>query len=48
MLLRNIVKLEQLEDPREPVEEILQRVSKNELLLAYKISDFTNVTEFLV
>jgi nuclear GTP-binding protein len=48
LLLRNIVKLEQLEDPREPVEEIIQRVSKNELLLAYKIGDFSDVTEFLV
>ena len=47
-LLRNILKIEQLEDYREPVKEILQRVNKNELILLYKIANFVDDTEFLV
>ncbi|CAD8107405.1 unnamed protein product [Paramecium primaurelia] len=46
-LLRNIIKIEQIEDPRQPIEEILKKVSKNELLLLYKIQTFNNVNEFL-
>ncbi|CAK66926.1 unnamed protein product (macronuclear) [Paramecium tetraurelia] len=46
-LLRNIIKIEQIEDPREPIGEILKKVSKNELLLLYKIQTFNNVNEFL-
>ncbi|CAK63270.1 unnamed protein product (macronuclear) [Paramecium tetraurelia] len=46
-LLRNIIKIEQIEDPREPIGEILKKVSKNELLLLYKIQTFNNLNEFL-
>ncbi|KAL4442313.1 hypothetical protein ABPG74_005654 [Tetrahymena malaccensis] len=46
-LLRNIVKPDQIEDPIVPVEEILKKVSKNDMLLLYKIADFKNTTEFL-
>ena len=47
-LLRNIVKIEQVEDYRAPVKEILQRVPKNDLILLYKIATFDDETDFLV
>jgi nuclear GTP-binding protein len=36
-----------VKDPIAPIEDILQRQNKNDLLLMYKIADFNNVTEFL-
>ncbi|KRW99565.1 P-loop containing nucleoside triphosphate hydrolase [Pseudocohnilembus persalinus] len=47
-LLRNVVKVDDIEDPMEPCDWILKKVPKNDLLLHFKIKDFDNVTKFLV
>ena len=47
LVLRNIVKVEDVKDPIAPIEDILKKLSKNELLITYKLADFNNVTEFL-
>jgi len=38
----------QIKDPISPLEEILKKVNKNELLLLYKIPDYNDVNEFLM
>lgn len=48
IILRNAVKLEQVADPIEPVELILKRCKKEQILQHYMIPNFHNVTEFLV
>ncbi|CAL4074115.1 unnamed protein product, partial [Meganyctiphanes norvegica] len=45
--LRNAVKLEQLEDPITPIEAILARADKQQLMLHYRLSEFSNSMEFL-
>ncbi|EGR30853.1 hypothetical protein IMG5_122540 [Ichthyophthirius multifiliis] len=45
--LKNVIKPELIEDPIQPVEEILQKITKNEILLLYKIDDFKTTLEFL-
>ncbi len=40
--------VDQLDDYITPIENIIKRVNKNDLLLLYKIADFTKTTEFLV
>jgi len=47
MVLRNIIKPENVVDPVGPIEEILKKVEKNELLVHYKIAEFSDATEFL-
>ncbi|XP_048738699.2 guanine nucleotide-binding protein-like 3 homolog [Ostrea edulis] len=47
VILRNCVKLESLEDPIEPVEAILKRCSKEQLMLHFKVPDFKDTSEFL-
>ncbi|XP_062593565.1 guanine nucleotide-binding protein-like 3 homolog, partial [Saccostrea cucullata] len=47
VILRNCVKLESLEDPIEPVDAILKRCSKDQLMLHFKIPDFKDTSEFL-
>lgn len=45
--LRNAVKLEQLEDPITPIEAILARADKQQLMLHYRLSEFNGTQEFL-
>ncbi|KAG7171454.1 guanine nucleotide-binding protein-like 3 homolog [Homarus americanus] len=45
--LRNAVKIEQLDDPIKPVEAILARANKNQLMIYYQIPDFQTVDQFL-
>jgi len=45
--LRNAVKLEQLEDPITPIEAILARADKQQLMLHYRIAEFNETQEFL-
>jgi len=47
LILRNVVKIEQVEDPMSPVATILKRCNKVTLLSIYKIPDYTTVDEFL-
>jgi len=48
IILRNCVKVEQIPDAIEPVETILKRCKKEQLLQIYMIPDFSSVTEFLI
>ncbi|XP_044162110.1 guanine nucleotide-binding protein-like 3-like protein [Bufo gargarizans] len=47
MILRNCVKIEQLIDPVGPVEAILRRCNKDQILQHYKVTDFRDTSEFL-
>uniref|UniRef100_A0A8C5QW57 G protein nucleolar 3 like n=1 Tax=Leptobrachium leishanense TaxID=445787 RepID=A0A8C5QW57_9ANUR len=47
MILRNCVKIEQLLDPVGPVEAILRRCNKEQIMQHYKVTDFRNTLEFL-
>uniref|UniRef100_A0A915ICT5 G domain-containing protein n=1 Tax=Romanomermis culicivorax TaxID=13658 RepID=A0A915ICT5_ROMCU len=47
MALRNVIRVDLLEDPIAPVEAILRRCSKDSLILQYKISDFDGIDDFL-
>ncbi|XP_073496147.1 guanine nucleotide-binding protein-like 3-like protein isoform X2 [Phyllobates terribilis] len=47
MILRNCVKIEQLIDPVGPVEAILRRCNKDQILQHYKVTDFRDTLEFL-
>ncbi|XP_068171608.1 guanine nucleotide-binding protein-like 3-like protein isoform X2 [Antennarius striatus] len=47
MILRNCVKIEQLVDPLPPVEAILRRCNKTQIMDHYKVSDFHTAAEFL-
>ena len=47
IVLRNCVKVEQLEDPIFPVDSILKRCHKIQLLELYKIPNFDSTQEFL-
>jgi len=47
LVLRNIIKVSDIKDPISPIEDILQRVNKSQLLIQYEIADFANTTEFL-
>jgi len=48
IILRNAVKIEQIPDPIEPVEVILKRCKKDQLIKIYKIANFENINEFLI
>lgn len=48
IILRNVVKLEQVSDPISPVVKILQRCNKHVILSIYKIPDFSSPNEFLI
>lgn len=41
-------KIESLEDPSGPIDLLLKRCNKEQLITNYKISDFNDVNEFLV
>ncbi|XP_075691344.1 guanine nucleotide-binding protein-like 3-like protein [Rhinoderma darwinii] len=47
MILRNCVKIEQLIDPVGPVEAILRRCNKDQIMQHYKVTDFRDTLEFL-
>ncbi|CAF96878.1 unnamed protein product [Tetraodon nigroviridis] len=47
MILRNCVKIEQLVDPLPPVEAILRRCNKTQVMEHYKVPDFHTALEFL-
>ncbi|KAF6024721.1 GNL3 [Bugula neritina] len=47
-ILRNAVKVEQIEDPTAPVEIILSRCRKDQMMLQYKIPMYTDCNSFLV
>lgn len=47
LILRNVIKVDDLEDPITPVEALLNRVSHKELVKLYRIPVFTTVNEFL-
>lgn len=46
-VLKNCVKVEALEDPVPPVAAILRRCQKQQLMLQYKLGNFSDVNEFL-
>jgi len=46
-VLRNCVKVEQITDPISPVETILKRCNKSQLMQTYKIANFENSIDFL-
>ncbi|KAF9154087.1 Guanine nucleotide-binding protein-like 3 [Actinomortierella ambigua] len=48
LLLRNCVKVELLEDPITPVELIVQRCKKEQLMVMYAVPEFDGVNDFLV
>ena len=48
LLLRNVIKAEQVVDLRKAVDVILTRIDKEQLLRFYKIADFYDTTGFLV
>uniref|UniRef100_A0A1A7X279 Guanine nucleotide binding protein-like 3 (Nucleolar)-like n=1 Tax=Iconisemion striatum TaxID=60296 RepID=A0A1A7X279_9TELE len=48
MILRNCVKIEQLVDPLLPVEAILQRCNKAQIMEHYGVPDFQTALEFLL
>jgi len=41
------MKVEDVEDPQRPVEALLGRIEKDELLKFYRIADFKTTQEFL-
>jgi nuclear GTP-binding protein len=47
LVLRNIIKIDDIVDPIAPIDEILKRIEHNQLLIRYQIADFSNATEFL-
>ncbi|NP_001088820.1 guanine nucleotide binding protein-like 3 (nucleolar)-like S homeolog [Xenopus laevis] len=47
VILRNCVKIEQLVDPVGPVEAILRRCNKDQIIQHYKVSNFRDTLEFL-
>ncbi|XP_028855330.1 guanine nucleotide-binding protein-like 3-like protein isoform X2 [Denticeps clupeoides] len=47
MILRNCVKIEQLVDPLPPVEAILRRCNKTQIMEHYGVADFHTAVEFL-
>jgi len=48
IVLRNVVKLEQVADPVSPVATILNRCNKHVILSIYKIPDYNTPNEFLI
>jgi len=48
VLLRNCVKVEEVDDPMAAVEEILRRVEVSKMMELYDVPEYKNITEFLV
>jgi nuclear GTP-binding protein len=47
LILRNVIKVEDLEDPVTPVEVLINKVDKSELIKAYRIASFDTTNQFL-
>lgn len=47
LALRNCIPFEQLDDPVQPIEAILSRIKKENLMILYKLPDFTDSSDFL-
>jgi nuclear GTP-binding protein len=47
MVLRNVIKIDNLQDPFTPVAGILQKVDPVQLMTQYAIPDFTDLQSFL-
>ncbi|XP_063150232.1 guanine nucleotide-binding protein-like 3-like protein [Candoia aspera] len=47
MILRNCIRIEQLADPVSPVEAILKRCNKQQIMQHFSVPDFQNTMEFL-
>jgi nuclear GTP-binding protein len=47
LVLKNIIKVGDIKDPVGPIEDILNRVNKSQLLIQYEIADFNTTVEFL-
>ena len=47
MILRSAIKVEDIVDPSRPIEALLARVEKEELVKLYRISNFDTAQEFL-
>jgi len=48
LALKNCLRIESLDDPSGPIDLLLKRCNKEQLITNYKISDFTDVNDFLV
>lgn len=48
LLLRNCLKLEQIEDPVAPVEILVSRFPVSQLMVLYNIPEYSNASEFLL
>lgn len=47
LALRNVIKIESLADPVLPIEALLNRVRRDDLMTFYRLTEFTTVREFL-
>ena len=47
LILRNVIKVEDLDDPYRPVDLLLKKASRDSILKLYQIPDFTSTQEFL-
>ncbi len=47
LILRNVIKVEDLEDPVTPVEALVMRINRRAVLKEYRIPNFNTVNEFL-
>lgn len=47
LILRNVIKVEDLEDPVTPVEALVMRINRKAVLHEYRIPNFNTVNEFL-
>lgn len=47
LVLKNIIKVNDVVDPMGPMEMILKKCNKDDVLKLYKIADFDSVHEFL-
>eukprot|EP00828_Plagiopyla_frontata_P009012 TRINITY_DN14591_c0_g1_i2.p1 TRINITY_DN14591_c0_g1~~TRINITY_DN14591_c0_g1_i2.p1 ORF type:complete len:419 (+),score=88.47 TRINITY_DN14591_c0_g1_i2:183-1439(+) len=47
LALRNLIKVQEVKDPRSVIDEILKKVPKEQLMQLYKTQDFSSSVEFL-
>jgi nuclear GTP-binding protein len=47
LALKNCVKIENIKDPLGPIELLLKRCNKEQLIIRYKIAEFADATQFL-
>lgn len=47
LILRQAIRVEELEDPFRPVEALLDRVQREDILCLYQIPDYTSVDQML-